>query len=73
MSHLESRIRYSGDWTDAAPLDRIALLDRLAATIQKLHIRHVREQADRYVRDKASLALWSREFFLEIMEKIKTL
>ena len=29
-------------------------------------------EADRFVRDKSSLALWSREFFLEIVARIET-
>lgn len=72
LSHLESRMRQSGDWIDAAPLDRIALLDRVHAAIRQLNVTQAREEADRFVREKSSLELWSREFFLEIVDKIET-
>jgi predicted nucleotidyltransferase component of viral defense system len=72
LSHLESRMRQSGDWTDAAPLDRIALLDRIHTAIRQLNVTQAREETDRFVREKSSLELWSPEFFLEIVDKIET-
>ncbi|MCX6349893.1 MAG: nucleotidyl transferase AbiEii/AbiGii toxin family protein [Candidatus Aureabacteria bacterium] len=72
LSHLESRMRQSGDWTGTVRLTRADLLDRLRAAIAKLDVSRARQEADRFVRDKASLALWSREFFLEIVSRIET-
>jgi len=37
-----------------------------------LDVNQARQEADRFVRDKSSLALWSREFFLEIVARIET-
>jgi hypothetical protein len=37
-----------------------------------LDVDPIRQETDRYVRDKSSLELWSREFFLQITEKIET-
>jgi len=37
-----------------------------------LDVDPIRQETDRYVRDKPSLDLWSREFFLQITEKIET-
>lgn len=72
LSHLEARMRYSGDWSQKAPLSRINLLERLRATIGKLNVTQARQEADRFIRDKSSLELWSREFFLEIVDRIET-
>ncbi|MBI5242689.1 MAG: nucleotidyl transferase AbiEii/AbiGii toxin family protein [Elusimicrobia bacterium] len=72
LSHLEARMRQSGDWTEAAPLSRIDLLGRLRAAIGRLKVGQARQEADRFVRDKSPLELWSREFFLEIADKIET-
>jgi predicted nucleotidyltransferase component of viral defense system len=72
LSHLESRMRQSGDWTGDAPLDRIALLYRVRTAIQQLNVPQAREETDRFVREKSSLELWSREFFLEIVDRIET-
>jgi len=72
LSHLESRLRHSGDWTGPARLTRSDLLDRLRTAIGRLDVDQIRQETDRYVRDKSSLELWSREFFLQITEKIET-
>lgn len=72
LSHLESRMRQSGDWTGSAPLTRMDLLDRFRSAIAMLDVGQARQETDRFVRDKTKLALWSREFFLEIVDKIET-
>lgn len=65
-------MRQSGDWTDAGPMDRISLLQRLRAAIRQLNVTQARQEADRFISDKASLELWSAEFFLEIVDRIET-
>lgn len=72
LSHLESRLRHSGDWTGPARLTRSDLLDRLRTAIGRLDVDQIRQETDRYLREKSSLELWSRDFFLQIMEKIET-
>ncbi len=42
------------------------------ATIARLDMDQVRQETDRYVRDKSSLGHWSREFFRQIVERIET-
>ena len=73
LSHLESRLRYSGDWTGPTLLTRSALLARLHETITRVDLEQVRQETDRFVADKSSLELWSREFFLQIVDRIKTI
>jgi len=72
LSHLEQRMRQSGDWTGHAALDRTALMDRLTAGIRALDVDQARQEVSRFVRDKASLELWSTDFFLEIVDRIET-
>ena len=72
LLHLESRLRHSGHWTGGEPLTRSDLLDMLRTAIGKLDVGQIRQETDRYLRDKSSLELWSREFFLQIAEKIQT-
>jgi len=71
MSHLESRMRHSGDWTGNARLTRTDLLGLLRTAIDRLDVDKARQEADRFVKEKSSLGLWSREFFLQISEKIE--
>ena len=73
LSHLESRLRHSGDWTGPAHLTRSDLLDRLHTAIDKLDVNQARQETDRFVRDKSSLQLWSPEFFLEIVARLETM
>ncbi len=72
LSHLEARLRHSGDWTGAAPLTRPGLLGLLHTAIDKLDISQARQETDRVVKDKSSLGLWSHEFFHEIAARIET-
>ncbi len=70
LSHLEQRMRQSGDWSGAAPLTREVLLQRLQSSIQALNVNEARHEVARFVRDKASLDLWSIDFFSRIVERI---
>lgn len=72
LSHLEARMRASGDWTGDAALTRADLFNRLRATIAELDVAQAREETSRFIRDPSTLAIWSPEFFLEIAEKIET-
>ena len=72
LSHLESRMRYSGDWTGPARLSRADLLERLRAAIVRLDVDQVRQEVARYLKDGSSLDLLSREFFLQIVEQVVT-
>jgi len=72
LRHLESRLRYSGDWAESAPMTRSDLLERLRAAVRKLDVRHARQEVDRFVREKIRLELWSQDFFLEIIDQIQT-
>ncbi len=65
-------MRCSGDWTGSAALTPADLHDRLQAVISQLDVPQARQEVARFLRDRASLDLWSREFFLEIAEKIVT-
>jgi predicted nucleotidyltransferase component of viral defense system len=71
LQHLESRMRYSGDWPDDKALSRSALMKLLQDTICKVDLTRARQEVGRFVRDKESLELWSREFFMEIIERIE--
>lgn len=71
LSHLEQRMRQSGDWSGARALDRTALMDRLAATIRTLDVDQARREVSRFVRDPAAMDVWSADFFLQIIDRIQ--
>jgi len=72
LSHLESRMRSSGDWSETGPLRRERLLELLRSAIQHLDVNQTRQEADRFIRDKSSLELWSKEFFQQVIDRIET-
>lgn len=72
LSHLETRMRCSGDWTDRRRFSRADLLDLLHATIDRLDVNQARQEAERFVSDKSSFDLWSRSFFHQVVERIET-
>ncbi len=72
LRHLEARMRQAGDYAGGTPLSRDLLLDRLRSTILTLDIERTRNEVERFLRDKASLDVWSRDFFLQIIDRIVT-
>ncbi|MFH0909862.1 MAG: nucleotidyl transferase AbiEii/AbiGii toxin family protein [bacterium] len=72
LAHLEQRMRQSGDWSGERALDRTRLVDKLNTSIRALDVAQARQEVTRFVRDKASLELWSTDFFLQIVDRIET-
>ncbi|MBF0502942.1 MAG: nucleotidyl transferase AbiEii/AbiGii toxin family protein [Candidatus Riflebacteria bacterium] len=72
LSHLESRLRYSGDWPETPPLTRSDLIELLRSAARKLNVRQACQEVDRFVRDKTWLELWSQDFFLGVIDQIQT-
>jgi len=71
LSHLEARMRASGDWSGDAHITRDDLQARLLAAIGALDIDQARAEASRFVRDPSALDLWSPGFFKEVVDKIQ--
>lgn len=71
ISHLEQRMRQSGDWRGEAPLEQTALMTLLEEAILVLDVDQARREVSRFVRDQASLEIWSNEFFKQIITRIE--
>jgi len=63
----------SGDWTGPAHLSRADLIERLHAVIARLNVDQARQEVAHYLKDRSSLGLWSRAFFLQIVEQVVTI
>jgi len=72
ISHLEQRMRQTGHWAGPAPLTAGDLRDLITRRINKVDIEQIRREVEPFVKDLASLALWSKEFFLDVSSRIKT-
>lgn len=71
ISHLESRMRQSGDYTEGKPLTPEKLRRFLEQAADDLVIDQVRREVSPFIRDPRSLDVWSRDFFRNIVERVK--
>jgi len=71
LAHLEQRMRQTGHWTKSVPLTAEDLRDILAKRIDKVDIDQIRREVEPFVKDAAALAIWSKEFFLDVASRIK--
>ena len=71
LVHLEQRTRQTGYWQGPTPLTAGDLRDLLSNRIEKVDIDQIRREVERFVKDPAALAVWSKEFFLDVASRIK--
>jgi hypothetical protein len=72
LGHLETRMRQSGDYGEEEPLTRAGLLDLLRQRIQQVDVAELQEDVAPFVRERRSLGVWSRDFFMQVIERIET-
>jgi predicted nucleotidyltransferase component of viral defense system len=70
MSHLESRMRQSGDYKEKGPISFERLQGMLRDAVNRLNVEKARKEVSPFVRDHRTLELWSREFFLDVIQRI---
>jgi predicted nucleotidyltransferase component of viral defense system len=70
LPHLEQRMRQSGDWDQAAPLDLEALRPLLIEAIERLDVNQAKTEVAPFVPDHRALEVWSREFFTSVTSRI---
>jgi predicted nucleotidyltransferase component of viral defense system len=71
LSHLEQRMRQTGHWAGSAPLTAADFRDLLARRIARVDIDQIRREVEPFVKDRASLEPWSKEFFLDVASRVK--
>jgi len=71
LSHLEQRMRQSGDWKPSTPLDLESLQRLLTDAVTKLDINQARSEVAPFVRDHRALEVWSQDFFASVIARIK--
>jgi hypothetical protein len=65
-------MRQTGHWAEPALLTAGDLHDLIRRRIDSVDIDQIRREVEPFVKDPASLALWSKEFFLDVASRIKT-
>jgi len=71
LYHLEQRMRQTGDWKGDTPLRAEILEELLIKAINDLDVDQARREVEPFVRDPENLAIWSRNFFLDIASRIR--
>lgn len=71
LSHLEQRMRQSGHWSGPARLDADAFLGLLTEGIDRLDVEQARTEVLPFVKPPQALAVWSREFFYDVVRRIE--
>ncbi|MBU6383518.1 MAG: nucleotidyl transferase AbiEii/AbiGii toxin family protein [Verrucomicrobia bacterium] len=71
LSHLESRMRQSGHYKDAAPLTPQIFLKLIEEKIAGLDVKAAREDIRRFISIPREIEGWSQSFFLSLLPRIQ--
>ena len=70
LSHLEARMRQSGDYSENGPLTPAILQSRLHSAVDNLDVSHAHQEVRPFVIDPRALEVWSTDFFHRIVDQI---
>ncbi|MFA7464819.1 MAG: nucleotidyl transferase AbiEii/AbiGii toxin family protein, partial [Syntrophales bacterium] len=71
LSHLQERMIQSRHLKKGETLSRKGFSELLDSAIEKLHIDQARKEVEPFVKDPEALAVWSNEFFRDIVKRIE--
>ena len=71
LNHLQRRAMNSDDW-DRTKMTRTHLIDLLTKKIRTVSFSNIREDIIRFIPDAKVVEIWSPEYFLDLIQKIKT-
>jgi predicted nucleotidyltransferase component of viral defense system len=73
ISHLESRMRQSGDYQDDEPLTSDRVQKFLRQAVDDLDVEKARREVSPFIVDKRALSVWSQDFFRQIISRIRSI
>ncbi|OPY93204.1 MAG: hypothetical protein A4E73_00357 [Syntrophaceae bacterium PtaU1.Bin231] len=73
LPHLEQRMRQSGHWKEPAPMAKTDLDRLLVAAIDRLDVDRARKEVEPFILNPETLTVWSRDFFLDVAGRIRTM
>jgi predicted nucleotidyltransferase component of viral defense system len=71
LDHLAARARQSGHWPADQPFTANALQASLAERIHHLDVSNARIDIERFIADPEPLAIWSQDYFAQLVQRIK--
>jgi predicted nucleotidyltransferase component of viral defense system len=73
LKHLEQRLRQTGGWTAEAELTASALHSLLEQRFSTIDFALTKKDILPFIRDSGAVDLWSREFFISLLQQLKTI
>ena len=70
LSHLEQRMKQTGHLKKGAKLGKDEFAERLLEAIDKLDVAQARREVEPFVKNPEALAVWSKDFFRDIIARI---
>lgn len=70
LSHLEARMRQSGNYSEEGPLSVEKLRKLLQDAVDTLDVVNARKEVSPFVRDRRTLDVWSTEFFADVVQRV---
>jgi len=71
LSHLEQRMRQSGDYTNERALGPDAFREMIREAVGALDIKRAREEVLPFVVDLRTVEIWSADFFRSLIDKVE--
>lgn len=71
LKHLKARLVQSGDWHDSDRLDLLSLNKLLIDRCDVVDFEMAKKDVAPFLKDKDALALWSKQFFVDLVAKLK--
>jgi hypothetical protein len=72
LLHLEQRMIQSGHWERSRKMTPAGLQVLLEKRINEVDFNQARREVFPFLRDPDSAALWSKEFFKDVIEQLRT-
>jgi predicted nucleotidyltransferase component of viral defense system len=71
LEHLEKRMIQTQDWEDDSRLTEKLFRELLVDRIHNLDIDKTRKEVEPFIRSPENIAIWSRDFFIDVASRIK--
>lgn len=71
LSHLEQRLRQTGGWASAKPITQADLFRLLEEKFSLLDFELAKKDVLPFIKDSAAVELWSPDFFLSLLPRLK--
>ncbi len=71
LKHLEARLRQTGGWTADAPLTAADLNRLLEEQFRKVNFESAQADVKPFIKDPSEVALWSADFFVQMLSRLK--